>query len=98
MTLARKRPYGDITTGSEMEVMGYSKLQADSPPEAMIKETEGSFRSEQNQVDGHLVYGGGDHAVCERLLKFGIQESDVWLLIQRHLQAELTLVAVLYEN
>lgn len=77
-----------------MEVLGYSKLQADSPPEAMVKEVERSFRSEQNQVDGHLVYGGGDHDACESLLKFGIQESDVCLPIQRHLQAELTLVAV----
>lgn len=42
------------------------------------------FRSESNQVDEHLVYGGGDHGTCESLLKFGIQESDVCLPIQRH--------------
>lgn len=77
-----------------MEVMGYNNHQVDSPPEAMVKEVERFFRSESNQLDGHLVYGGGDHGACESLLKFGIQESDVCLPIQRHLQAELTLVIV----
>lgn len=77
-----------------MDVMGYSKLQAESPPESMVKEVERAFRLEPYQVDGHLVYGGGDPDACESFLQFGIQESDVCLQLQRHLQAQLTPVAV----
>jgi hypothetical protein len=67
---------------SAMEVMGYSKLQASSPPESMVREVERSLRSRPNEVSETVTYGRGDHDACESFLRFGIQDHDVCLSIQ----------------
>ncbi|KAJ5277567.1 hypothetical protein N7534_003635 [Penicillium rubens] len=61
---------------SAMEVMGYSKLQASSPPESMVREVERSLRSRPNEVSETVTYGRGDHEACESFLRFGIQDND----------------------
>ncbi|CAG8152625.1 unnamed protein product [Penicillium nalgiovense] len=61
---------------SAMEVMGYSKLQAGSPPDSMVREVETSLRSRPNEVSETVTYGRGDHEACESFLRFGIQGND----------------------
>ncbi|CAG8122638.1 unnamed protein product [Penicillium nalgiovense] len=58
-----------------MEVMGYSKLQAGSPPESIVREVETSLRSRPNEVSETVMYGRGDDAACDSFLKFGIQDE-----------------------
>ncbi|KAJ5051144.1 hypothetical protein NUH16_011054 [Penicillium rubens] len=61
---------------SAMEVMGYSKLQAGSPPDSMVREVERSLRSRPNEVSETVTYGRGDHDACESFLRFGFQDHD----------------------
>lgn len=84
MTSAYSEPWGDLTQRPAMEVMGYSKLQASPPPQAMILELERSLRVRPNVVSGSVIYGRGDHDACEDFLKFGLQESDVCLPTRDH--------------
>ncbi|CAG8148177.1 unnamed protein product [Penicillium nalgiovense] len=67
----------EISSGySAMEVMGYGKLQAGSPPEDMVRGVVRSLRSRPSQVSETVTYGRGDHDACERFLRFGIQDHD----------------------
>ncbi|CAG8244812.1 unnamed protein product [Penicillium salamii] len=76
MTSTQDMSFDHTIPYSAMEVMGYSKLQASSPPESMVREVERSLRSRPNEVSKTVTYGRGDHDACESYLKFGIQDGD----------------------
>lgn len=82
MTSTQDMSFDHTIPYSAMEVMGYSKLQASSPPESMVREVERSLRSRPNEVSETVTYGRGDHDACESFLRFGIQDHDVCLSIQ----------------
>ncbi|CAP87183.1 hypothetical protein BAC82546-Penicillium chrysogenum [Penicillium rubens Wisconsin 54-1255] len=76
MTSTQDMSFDHTIPYSAMEVMGYSKLQASSPPESMVREVERSLRSRPNEVSETVTYGRGDHDACESFLRFGIQDHD----------------------
>ncbi|CAG8882120.1 unnamed protein product [Penicillium nalgiovense] len=76
MTSTQDMSFDHTIPYSAMEVMGYSKLQASSPPESMVREVERSLRSRPNEVSKTVTYGRGDHDACESFLRFGIQDRD----------------------
>ncbi|CAG7977542.1 unnamed protein product [Penicillium nalgiovense] len=76
MTSTQDMSFDHTIPYSAMEVMGYSKLQASSPPESMVREVERSLRSRPNEVSETVTYGRGDHDACESFLRFGIQGND----------------------
>ncbi|CAG7936818.1 unnamed protein product [Penicillium nalgiovense] len=75
MTSTQSMPYDDTFEYSAIEVMGYSKLQADWPADDLVTEVEGSLRSRPNEVLEPVTYGRGDHDACERYLRSGIQDN-----------------------
>ncbi|KAJ5244980.1 hypothetical protein N7489_005076 [Penicillium chrysogenum] len=68
--------FEDTIPYSATEVMGYSKLQAGSPPESMVREVVRSLRSRPNEVSEPVTYGRGDHDASESFLRFEIQDHD----------------------
>jgi hypothetical protein len=85
--------YNDDFQYSVKEIMGYTKIQTDAPPQELVTEVERSLRSRPNVVSGPITYGRGDHDACESYLKFGIQDGDVCLSTRgRH--TELTSMEV----
>ncbi|KAJ6093821.1 hypothetical protein N7499_003152 [Penicillium canescens] len=66
----------DARGSSTMEVMGYSILPADLPPQSMVTEVKKSLRTRPKEASGPVMYGRGDHDACESFLRFGIQGND----------------------
>ncbi|KAJ5277477.1 hypothetical protein N7534_003565 [Penicillium rubens] len=75
MTSTQDMSFDHTIPYSAMEVMGYSKLQASSPPESMVREVERSLRSRPNEASETVTYGRGDDVACESFLRFGIQDD-----------------------